>query len=104
MKSEIKTKWIKALKSGAYDKCEGTLYENGSYCAYGVLCDIYAKEKGVQFKNVIKRRRSNSILPNSVSTWAGLGNIRCEDEVVVLNDRKHYTLKQIGEYLESKGE
>ena len=50
MNREIADKWTAALRSGQYSQTDGTLkkrWEDGScsYCALGVLVDLYAKEK-----------------------------------------------------------
>ena len=40
MRKSIKTKWIKALRSGQYKQGQGALYRNGRYCCLGVLCRV----------------------------------------------------------------
>lgn len=72
MKPEVKAKWIKALTGGHYRKTTGQLRRpGGNYCCLGVLCDLYAKEKGLKWEG-------NSILdeacalPSDVMVWAGL--------------------------------
>lgn len=37
MKKAIKTKWLKALRSGKYRQHRGDLCKDGRYCAFGVL-------------------------------------------------------------------
>lgn len=40
MKTEVKTQWIAALRSGTYQQTNSALCKNGSYCCLGVLCEI----------------------------------------------------------------
>lgn len=44
MKSDIKAKWLAALRSGDYTQCKGTLrHQDGGHCCLGVLaaeCDV----------------------------------------------------------------
>ena len=50
MNIEIKTRWISALRSGAYKQGKHTLHsEDNCFCALGVLCDLYAQEKGFKW-------------------------------------------------------
>lgn len=44
MNTEIKKKWLSALRSGEYLQSKGTLKNEDGYCCLGVLCDLYAKE------------------------------------------------------------
>ena len=105
MKSEVKTKWINALKSGNYQQCTGTIYDKGKHCAYGVLCDIYAKEKGVRLSNILMRTPSNSLIPRSVAKWAGIDGVN-HDPVVRMNDLLRNGFDEIAEYIKEniKGE
>jgi len=45
MNKRIKSKWLKALRSGKYEQGKYNLRDSeNKYCCLGVLCDIYAKE------------------------------------------------------------
>ena len=40
MIASLKRKWLKALRSGEYEQCEGQLHiKNGGYCCLGVLAE-----------------------------------------------------------------
>ena len=42
MNSELKAKWVAALRSGRYKQGDGLLRSrNDEYCCLGVLCDVY---------------------------------------------------------------
>lgn len=49
MNSEIKTKWLEALRSGKYTQGRRVLRSiQDEYCCLGVLCDLIAPEKWVK--------------------------------------------------------
>ena len=51
MNPEIKAKWIAALRSGEYKQTQGVLRDRKGYCCLGVLCKIYADERGMRWDN-----------------------------------------------------
>lgn len=80
MKQEVKEKWLNALHSGGYKQGTHALQCDGKYCVLGVLCDIFAKEKNIEWENGEFFSQENkksllkeeSILPEEVKIWAGL--------------------------------
>tara|TARA_R100001244_G_scaffold121497_1_gene91124 strand:- start:646 stop:1044 length:399 start_codon:yes stop_codon:yes gene_type:complete len=79
MKTDIKQKWLEALRSGKYRKGTGQLREQGSkttkprYCCLGVLCDLYIKETGkAKWENGKTIENQESFLTNKVMRWSGL--------------------------------
>lgn len=40
MDSDLKAKWVTALRSGNYKQCREYLHKEDSYCCLGVLCEI----------------------------------------------------------------
>lgn len=40
MDTEIKRKWVEALRSGEYMQAQGKLRRSDGYCCLGVLCDV----------------------------------------------------------------
>lgn len=89
MNKEIKTKWLKALRSGEYKQTTDTLFDGGGYCCLGVLCDLYRKETnegsweydGDSFGNVnshifcVGNSVGNGALGYTVMEWAELSEI-----------------------------
>ena len=88
MNSEVKAKWLEALRSGEYKQTAYTLrgYNDG-FCCLGVLCDIYAKEFGgswewgyseeytYSFIPIVDEEEQDFVttdLPDCVVEWAGL--------------------------------
>jgi hypothetical protein len=48
MKTEIKTKWVEALRSGKYVQGKGMLrFKDNNFCCLGVLCDIVDSSRWV---------------------------------------------------------
>jgi hypothetical protein len=40
MDTDIKAKWLEALRSGKYTQCSSSLKKDGGFCCLGVLADI----------------------------------------------------------------
>lgn len=86
MNHEIKTAWAAALRSGEYEQGTGQLrkeeVEGVSFCCLGVLCDLYVKAKGLEWKdNRVACEFPQSFFygadaftPDEVMLWADLGN------------------------------
>ena len=93
MNSDIKAKWVSALRSGEYEKIEGALARKNSddklcFCALGVLCDINA---GITSRSWGKLDTAGinydylgetATLPKEVAEWAGL---KTRDPVIYRN-------------------
>lgn len=120
MKRSVARKWISALRSGAYKKVTGVLKkvgknQNESFCALGVLCDIYQKEhvrglpeepaKDDWGKNCVSIDDEKFHLPTRVMKWAGLKtktcSIRSENtNIPTLND-DGVSFKEIADIIET---
>ncbi len=80
MNPEIKQQWIAALKSGNYQQGKQALRNGDKYCCLGVLCDIYSKEKNIEWQETIsavlpathKIHESMGNLPDPVLEWANI--------------------------------
>ena len=80
---DLETRWIAALRSGAYRKCTGALTRGGSSrCALGVLCD----EANIGYS--YKELRPLFIDQEDVST------------IERLNDQLRYSFITIAHYIE----
>lgn len=126
MKSQIKQKWLDALRSGEYEKCESNLHKNGGFCCLGVLTDLYIqehpdahwKEYGATLRNKelyyafvgtkTTEYNEEEYLPDEVVGWADLSseNPRVVSEGVWtslsdLNDNG-YTFKAIANLIEDQ--
>ena len=83
MNKNIKEKWVKALRSGKYTQAKQALKIDNSFCCLGVLCDIYGKEKRIEWGKEVENPyreevlcfpflNSDSNLPEEVKNWAEL--------------------------------
>jgi hypothetical protein len=88
MDSEIKAKWVAALRSGQYPQTRSHLRDDYGYCVYGVLCDLKNPEgwHGVVDDEEANTRyfidgdeRNYEDLPETVQQWAGIA----EDDLVI---------------------
>lgn len=128
MNTEVKEKWIKALRSGEYKQAQGKLRDNNNgFCCLGVLCDVYAKENpqaGWKQPDVArdyevfffdeKSFNMFSGFPDSrVMDWAGLPNVdpltneartdfetRMNAKITDLNDKMNYDFNRIADVIE----
>lgn len=80
--------WIDALRSGSHRQTTRRLRQPGrffwqrpSFCAIGVLYDLYLKSRGEKWPTDARHGR----LPQSALDWAGISR-ELEHEVVTRND------------------
>lgn len=79
MDVKIKTDWLKALRSGEYEKTTSYLRRDGGFCCLGVLCAI----QGETFEG----RSQSSLATSKVPEKYAAGLSRDEQEVLAhLND------------------
>lgn len=74
MNPEIKAEWVAALRSGEYKQGKRYLRSvDEEFCCLGVLCDLYAKDQGVDDWSIDVMGRYGDELPApEVATWAAL--------------------------------
>lgn len=75
MNPEIKARWVAALRSGEYKQTFGVLKNSQGHCCLGVLCDLYAKERGMRTWSVRDLGGSSGVDEEpafEVRKWAGL--------------------------------
>lgn len=83
MNPQVKEKWVNALRSGEYEQGTEKLRSVNGYCCLGVLCDLYSKEKGTEWKFRGNEETNlqpmdywyfdgeSEFLPETVKEWAG---------------------------------
>lgn len=119
--------WVDALRSGLYEQARGKLSDGDGYCCLGVACEV-AMANGVELRKVrsieddgvwVSYDEANSMLPQSVAKWLGLGaccptfeHSTCDrladtvyvldgaTSVTVLNDRMKLDFNRIADALE----
>ncbi len=127
MNKAIKTKWLKALRSGKYKQAKGALCpidEKGKikgFCCLGVLTDLYIKDynkshvKKISWEEDVSGSRKNlfkegGMTPRRVVIWAGLKkrnpSVSTKNSpsvsLAVLNDGVGYGFKKIANIIEKQ--
>lgn len=131
MNTEVKEKWIAALRSGKYEQGSEKLRSVTGYCCLGVLCDLYSQEQNQEweFRGAFEEENTQPMdywyfdgqgefLPETVREWAGLSiaspkvkvNVTGEDdeddwfynnEIANLND-SGYTFNALADLIEEQ--
>jgi len=110
MKTELKEKWIKALRSGRYKQGMGTMRSKignykFEYCCLGVLCNIVNRRKwtqrgGVTFHQYeFQEESETAVIPCNLRKHIGLEN-KEERSLIDMNDRSNKSFKEIADYIE----
>ena len=129
MNPRIKQLWVDALKSGEYQQTIGALRKDNSYCALGVLIDVYHKETGngewsptidncyffkIEYPPDLNLKGSyfyeigQGDLPNTIREWAELKTsnplikrwMRTSKTISGLNDRERLSFKEIAKKID----
>ena len=95
MNSQVKEKWVAALRSGEYQQGTCRLRSNRGFCCLGVLTDLYAKEHNENWNYVDAYSeqntkveggwcfdKENQFLPSQVIDWAELENENPEVKIL----------------------
>lgn len=45
-KEELRSEWVKALRSGEYEQSQSVLRDDVGFCCLGVACDVYSNLTG----------------------------------------------------------
>lgn len=110
MDTEIRDKWMAALRSGEYRQGTGALRnsQTGRYCCLGVLCEIAVKEGVIPPSSVEPDDSSTrsfdgaaAMLPMSVIKWAGM---RYEGETRPPDDSNLDDFEGSGRYGDGRGD
>lgn len=72
MDAKLKTKWVKALRSGKFKQGDGGLYYDRKYCCLGVLCTV----AGIDIKEAKRNRGNVELLSTPVLRKVGLTHNR----------------------------
>lgn len=110
MDAALKAKWVKALRSGAYEQTQGTLCAEGGFCCLGVLCDLTGRGEWVDVESPhrvgIKRFQYGASLSSSSTQyfpWPFKTEMGLSDEVLDplmdMNDHGK-SFSEIADYIE----
>jgi hypothetical protein len=110
MKQELKTKWVKALRSGKYKQGQWALRRTGSddlqdaMCCIGVLLDVMdpTQWRITETDNRICMHGSSKLigsLDQSMLTEIGM-SIAQQDHLISMNDKHQSTFAQIADWIQ----
>lgn len=109
MNKRVKTRWVKALRSGKYKQGRHSLrnVEGDTFCCLGVLCDLAVRSKVIKEGRVTyldpKRytygASSTGNIPPSVEKWSGLDSYFDADLLIKMNDGGE-SFELIADYVE----
>lgn len=101
MDQKVKTRWLKALRSGKYEQTTGVLCEpvlpdldgnptTKAYCCLGVLCDV----------------TNSKFISSGMPTASQLKKFKLEraaaEELADRNDGRGHSFKKIADFIEKK--
>jgi hypothetical protein len=108
MKSDIKERWVTALRSGEYKQTTGSLNNGRGYCCLGVLCELLKDES-----DLFNKYTDDGVLDNKSSFYGNeetsLNNYQLDfvdlqaeqmDKLISLNDNYGRTFKELAYYIE----
>lgn len=107
MKKALKTKWLKALRSGKYKQTrKGVLCNISvkgkplSYCCLGVLCEVAGIPAVIKdfTSKCMEFDGDESYLTFKLNRQLGI-NLKDHDKLVDMNDTSHYNFKQIADWV-----
>ena len=99
MKKSIKSKWVKALRSGKYSQAQESLTQGGSYCCLGVLgkvCGLSNK----QLRDMSRHGDRGILLSINMEKKTGV-NYVAQQQLSSMNDSGK-TFLEIADYIEKK--
>ena len=104
MKSEIKQKWLDALRSGKYKQSYGYLYNPNKegiypvgYCCFGVLCEV---------TNIEKDDKNEAYIFDGMKMYSRVPTGFCDlnqldiCDLMSMNDSRNHNFKSIANFIE----
>ena len=116
MDKELKEKWVKALRSGAWKQARGRLRDGDAYCCLGVLCKVAgipisdsgffdgvasAEEYGGVFDGAESAEDDDSVLYGYEPIWKIIGNADAARDFSEAND-KGVSFDQLADMIEER--
>lgn len=126
MNSDVRRKWVTALKSGKYVKCTSRMHAivkgTHQFCVMGVLCDLAEKEGITRITHTVDLGDGMqsvayddhfTMLPRKVMEWAGLNKqvptivVRADDgeeeriSLAQLNDALMLSFNEIADLIDT---
>jgi hypothetical protein len=110
MNKENIQKWVDALRSGKYEKCQWRLRRGDRYCALGVVCDVSGLGEWADGLYCVPHEGPvRSVLPDIVQILLGVhGNypyfvpLSGGNDISDLNDDPEYSFDMIADIIEKE--
>lgn len=110
MNSEIKVKWIEALRSGKYKQGKDALRSRNTYCCLGVLCEVVRSQghggEWVLGDNTdgfdFNEGTSGTVLPNTLRKYLGMESteqFNWQDKLIKMNDEQDAPFEEIAKWI-----
>lgn len=107
MDSELKDKWVSALRSDEYKQGRGRLFSNGKYCCLGVLCEVAGLNRAVSndmtfYWDKDCNHKNAFLLPHDFAEAIGATGDSKWREIIYMNDQPDAgaDFNDIAEYIE----
>lgn len=101
MNTEIKAKWVEALRSGKYEQGKSRLQNclKQTYCCLGVLCEISPNVQKYGSGYIFANTAMHAILTGAFRLQVGLKESQ-ESDLANLNDLEGRSFLEIADYIE----
>lgn len=105
MDSELKQKWVEALRSGEYKQGRKALRDKGNcWCCLGVLCDVsgmghWIEDKYFDWDYAVGDQMRCDFLPPALGDKVGLDSV-AQTQLTRLNDEAGMSFPEIADYIE----
>jgi hypothetical protein len=104
MTPEVKSEWLRALRSGDYQQGKATLRGPNGFCCLGVLCDVVNPNAWVPANvpqaGMYRWYGERTILPEDFKVAAGVDD-DAESELVNMNDHEDRNFDEIADWIEN---
>jgi hypothetical protein len=103
--NEVRTKWLKALRSGRYKQIPGRLQNSQGNCCLGILCRVQkiphkVFESSTDFGVFDGDNKYLKLIPSALYRSNKHTNF-CQ-KLIDLNDDKEFSFKEIADYIEKR--
>ncbi len=108
MKTEIKQRWLEALRDGKRKQGKHYLKDvDDTFCPLGVLCDLYnnslwqiSTKEPIGLKEHYSYMDSECFIPEPVRNWAGNIDFSSQMMIANMNDNSGYSFQDIANWIE----
>jgi hypothetical protein len=105
MDRKVKTRWVKALRSGKYEQGQNALvviaFDNTDhFCCLGVYCEISTRVKRDREEYIYNGDHVTTALPVELRDKIGLDSF-AQDKLITMNDGEHRSFAEIADWIDA---